>query len=809
MLESTLHRKLFGYIGALIAIVVLTTVLTTIVLRNHEIAPYITDTIITYIYIANILIGIAAGILGLVLYRSIVEPTHKLIDYTALLSSGKGQSIEIDGPGEIGEAAKNLTTIAGSLISQKHTLEVLNNLALQLIATSDIKSVAATSISHFCSSTACYAGALYVTDPQKKNLQCVYSYRFNADDTASHTVDFGEGIIGRCAESGQSIEQHIQDNNELSLPGVPEHQNGHLIALPVEIRNNVIAVLLLTSPEPFGKEQLEIIDRSIPLIAISISNSRSYEENQNLSLKLSHKEEELHRKEKELDKSNRIKSEFLKSIPHELRTPLNSVIGYSAVLLNPDAEPVTVEQRKVLNKILKNGRYLLQLINDILDISKIDAGRMPLSVNTESVHNLAAQAVSVVEPLIADDDLQIEIDIDPNLKMVTTDSLKVRQILINLLNNALKYSDRGTIRLRACEQRGLIHFEVIDQGVGIAEENLEIIFEEFRQIDPSKTWKYKSTGLGLPISRRLARLLGGDLKVTSRLHEGSTFTLSFPPVLDAKQYSGNTSHRIAEDYTHPDIIEKVQTYANNKKKPLHILCIDDDPDAIDILKKFLVPVGYTITSAFSGEEGIQLARTMKPALITLDIVLPGKDGWEVLEELKQIPETRDIPVIIHSIIDNQPLALSLGAINVMSKPVDPKRMMSLIHLCCIQKDQYVLLVDDNREFIAVMKKIIEGEGYLVKIAENGKRALELINQTRPGIIFLDLVMPEMDGFAFIRKLKANESFRNIPVVILSGKELTDQEKKYLKSNIQHLIKKQDFSYESILDSIKRTLIPNQ
>lgn len=791
MLESSLHRKLFGYIGMLIGIIGLTTVLTVVVLRNHENTPYVNNPIIAYIFIVNIFIGLSAGVLGGVLSRSIVKPIRKLQNYTAQLVSGIEPPFDIDRADEIGETAQNIRTIARSVHSQKHTLEILNNLIVQLSTTSNIQSVAAKSFSHLCSFTAGYAGAVYLTNLATKSLICVYSYRLEPDDTESHSIDFGEGIVGRCAESGQSIEQNVKDN--------------HVIAIPVKFRKQVIAVLFLTSLEAFDKEQLEIIDQSLPHIAIAIFNACSYEEKQNLSLELAHKEKELHRKTKELDESRRIRSDFLKSVSHELRTPLNSVIGYSSVLLNPDAESMTIEQRKILDKILKNGKHLLQLINDILDISKIEAGRMPLTIETESVYNIVTQAVSIVEPLTADNDLQIDIDVEPNLTLLKTDTLKVRQILINLLNNAVKFSERGTIYVRAYEQNRMILIEVIDRGIGIDEANFDIIFEEFRRIELSRTRDHESTGLGLPISRRLARLLGGDLTVSSRLHEGSIFTLSIPPVLDTKGDAGNTSPRIAEDYTHPETVGKVEKYPAIRQKQLHILCIDDDPDAIDILKKFLVPVGYSITSAYTGEEGIRLARKLKPALITLDIVLPGKDGWQVLREIKQIPETRDIPVVIHSIIDNQPLALSLGAINVLSKPIDSKKLMSLIQLCCVQKDQYVLLVDDNREFTAVMRKIIEHEGYLVKIAENGKRALPLIRQARPAIIFLDLVMPEMDGFTFIRELKANKSFKDIPVVILSGKELTDQEKNYLESNIQQFMNKQEFSYEAILDSIKRTL----
>lgn len=773
-----------------------------------ENAAYNSQNITRYIVILNILIAVFAVVLGIVLTRSIVKPLGILRESTERLAGGTFEPISMDRQDELGDLARNFNTMSILLYSQYKKLQIYSDLVTHLNASSSIRTVAARSLSHLCMHTGAYAGAIYVINRQTKLLECISSTGFETNGTHVHGISQNDGIIGECAAGGRRMEQSFENSSEIPIPGFPRNKSGHLVAVPIEIRERVIGVLVLSSYEEFDPERKEIIQQSMPQIAVSIANARHYEETQNLSLEIAHKNKELNRKNNEVEKAYRIKSDFLASVSHELRTPLNSIIGYSDALLKHDAEPVSIDQRQALEKILKSGNHLLHLINDILDISKIEAGRMSLSIYNDNVENVVAQAIMTVEPLLIEKKLHLRKCMQNNLPQLNTDTLKIRQILINLLGNAVKFTERGDISLRVYQRDRLVYFEVRDPGIGIAGENLETIFEEFRQIDSGTERNYRGSGLGLPIARRLARLLGGDLTVKSRPGKGSIFTLSIPPALIPK--NGSNGNRRKVDNTLPKSNSPVSFEPFiNKKRGQTILCIDDDPDAVDLLKNHLIPEGFSVQSAPTGEEGIEIARKIKPSLITLDVLLPGKDGWQVLRELKRLPETRTIPVIIHSIIDNQPLALSLGAIDIMPKPVDVKKLMSLVQLCCTTEDHYVLLVDDNKEFAMVMSELIEHGGFRVKTAENGLRALDIINESRPAIIFLDLVMPEMDGFALVKELKANESLRDIPVIILSGKVLSGKERDYLESHIQHYIKKEEFSHEALLNSITRILAPAQ
>ncbi len=775
---------------------------------NINNAAQISRNIPTYIYIVNILIVIFAIVLGLVLTRSIVKPLRNLRESTERLTDGTFEPIDVDRNDELGDLYRNFNTMSVLLYSQFKKLKIYSDFVTSLNSTSSVHGVAARSLSHLCHHTVADAGAIYLVNRQTNKLERINSLGFETNGTSAHSVRCNEGFIGKCAATNQQIDLEFTKGSDLILPGLRAEQNTYVKAIPIEFRERTFGVLVLAAPEQFSDEMNEIIYQSLPQIAVSITNARHYEETQNLSLVIAHKNKELYRKNEELEKAYRIKSDFLSSISHELRTPLNSIIGYSSALLKPGATPLDDDQRNALNKVLKGGKDLLQLINDILDLSKIEAGRVSLSVNTDSVRNVVKKSVDTIDPLFDKRDIRLKIYIQNKLPALKTDTLKIQQILINLLSNAIKFTDKGDINLRVYYRERMMYFEVRDPGIGIAEEHLERIFEEFRQIDSGNSRKYKGTGLGLPIARRLARLLGGEITVKSRPGKGSIFTFSVPPVLipgpgsNDTNANGNGERRQTGESITPDKII-------NNHEGFTILCIDDDPDAIEILKNLLLPEGYSITGASSGEEGIKLARQIKPSLITLDIVLPGKDGWQVLRELKKSPETRNIPVIIHSIVDNQPLALQLGAIDVMPKPVDANKLLSLVQLSCNTPEQYVLLVDDNREFSMVMRELIEHDGFNVKTADNGIEALTMVKEEKPAIIFLDLVMPEMDGFSFINELKAHDSLHDIPVIILSGKALTGKEKDYLDAHIQHYLKKEEFSHDIILNSIKRMLTASQ
>ncbi|MEX2089131.1 MAG: response regulator, partial [Bacteroidota bacterium] len=549
----------------------------------------------------------------------------------------------------------------------------------------------------------------------------------------------------------------------------------------------------------------------VPQLSVGITNALNDDASRKLQTELAHRNQELTSKTAELEKAYRVKSDFLSSMSHELRTPLNSIIGFSSVLLGPNSDPLLADQRMAVEKVLKNGRHLLQLINDILDLSKLESGRMTVSVESDMVDSIVSNCLLIVEPLIQQKKLVLRQEIEPNLPTMTTDIVKVRQILVNLLSNASKFTEQGEIVVKVFKQGPLISFAVKDSGIGIEEKNFPVVFEEFRQVDSSNTRKYKGTGLGLPIARKLARLLGGDLTVQSEYGKGSTFTLTIPPVFIQEGEEADVKILAPKRVSIPQPTASAKPVQDTVKSQtrktggVEILCIDDDPDVIEILRKYLVPEGYSVTGALSGEEGVELAVKMKPALITLDIMMPRKDGWQVLRELKQMAETRDIPVIIHSIVENRPLAMSLGAVDVITKPTEPNRLLSLVKKYYQSNGQFILIVDDHEDFALAFKDLLTRDGFNVKIATGGKEALEIIRETLPSLILLDLVMPGMDGFQVVRELQQNERWKKIPVVILSGKELTESEEQELNTHIVEFMKKDAFSTAEMTKTINRIL----
>ena len=374
-----------------------------------------------------------------------------------------------------------------------------------------------------------------------------------------------------------------------------------ILAVPILFQDKVLGVLLLGSMNRFDDLQKEIINNSVPQLGVAITNARNFEASQKLTREVALKNEELNSKHMELEKAYRVKSDFLASMSHELRTPLNSIIGFSSVLLGPNGDPLTSDQHMALEKVLRNGKHLLQLINDILDFSKLESGRMSVNVETDDAANVVANSVMTVEGLLKGKDIALKQNIGPNIRTLQTDALKVKQILVNLLSNAAKFTEKGEIVVTVTQKNGMVSFAVKDSGIGIEPKNFGKVFEEFQQIDSSNTRKYKGTGLGLPISRRLALILGGDLTVDSEFGKGSTFTLTIPSVFpeELREKLEKPAPPILPSSTVPAPVvshpvspapgpRPVQTVVGTGTR---VLCIDDDPDVIEILTKYLVPKG--------------------------------------------------------------------------------------------------------------------------------------------------------------------------------------------------------------------------
>jgi signal transduction histidine kinase/DNA-binding response OmpR family regulator len=755
-----------------------------------------------FITLVNVLFAVFAIALGFFLTSSITKPVQLVRRSAEDIMHGKYSQIDLHRSDELGELAKVFNQMSKMLGENYTRLGAYSELVTTLNNLKGMEEVPVKSLQLLCAHTHSSVGALYLANRKKETLDCIATYGLVNRNLKKFR--FGEGLPGQCALEKKAIELHdIPSSSPYIIDaGILGVVPKTIMLQPVFFQDQLLGVLVLGSLHEFEDFEKEILNNSIPQLAVAITNALNDDSTRKLSLEIAQRNEELNAKNSELQDAYRVKSDFLASMSHELRTPMNSIIGFSSVLLAENADPLTADQHMAIEKVLKNGKHLLQLINDILDLSKIEAGRMTVNVETEDIEAIVSNSLMTVEPMLKAKNLKYSIELTTAVRTLTTDSVKVGQILTNLLSNAVKFTETGGITIRVFDKGGFVAFAVQDSGIGIEKKNLELIFKEFQQVDSSNTRKYKGTGLGLAIARRLSRMLGGDLTVDSIAGQGTTFTLTVPPVYVEKEGSRSSEPKKSSDIIQAKIfaVPKKDTDAGGS---VQILCIDDDPDVLEILKKYLVPEGYSVELALSGDEGIRLAIQKKPALITLDIMMPEKDGWQVLRELKQHEETKDIPIIIHSIVDNKPQALSLGAVDFITKPTEPKQLLDVVGRYCSSSGKPILIVDDNEDFALSVKHMLKGEYHDIRIAGDGKEALEILKSFTPSLIFLDLVMPGMNGFEVVQHLQEDKNLRSIPVVILSGKEASKEEMHVLDTHIVDFIHKGDLPTIDLSTMVKR------
>lgn len=489
-------------------------------------------------------------------------------------------------------------------------------------------------------------------------------------------------------------------------------------------------------------------------------------------------EEELLRTKDAAEAASRTKSQFLANMSHELRTPMNAILGYSE-MLQEEAEDQGVEGfTSDLQKIQSAGKHLLALINDILDLSKIEAGKMELYLEDFDIAGVVRDVAATVQPLIAKKNNTLIVHCPPDAGKMRADLTKVRQSLFNLLSNAAKFTENGEITLEVRRDGGDWLFTVRDTGIGMTAEQTAGLFEAFSQADASTTRKYGGTGLGLAITRRFCRMMGGDATVESAPGSGSAFTLRLPAVVrDPKTADGETP---AITYSEAPV-----TTAGDL-----VLVIDDDPAARDLMRRFLSKEGFRPETAGSGEEGLRLARSLHPVVITLDVMMPGMDGWAVLQQLKADAETQDIPVIMLTMVDDKNIGFALGATDYLTKPIDRSRLAAVLgRYRCGEDGCGVLLVEDDDASREMMRALLTREGWNVTEAANGRVALEQMETTRPDLILLDLMMPEMDGFEFARRLRERPEWHAVPVIVLTAKDITDADRLRLTGSVEKIVQK--------------------
>jgi signal transduction histidine kinase/CheY-like chemotaxis protein len=492
------------------------------------------------------------------------------------------------------------------------------------------------------------------------------------------------------------------------------------------------------------------------------------------------------------ESANRTKSQFLANMSHELRTPLNAVIGYSEMLMEEAEDAGHDDYVPDLKKIHGSGRHLLGLINDILDLSKIEAGRTEMYYETFELAPMVEEVAATIEPLIARNSNTLSVDVAANAGTVRLDQVKVRQILFNLLSNASKFTENGAIELRVTRDDDAIAITVQDTGIGMTAEQLNRVFDPFIQADASTSKKYGGTGLGLTISQKFSEAMGGRIEVQSDPGKGTLFTVRLPA--DADAYSAAMAEPASEHSP------AIGSYTSGT-----VLVIDDDATAREMLMRMLTKEGYRVILASSGDEGLRIAREQAPNVITLDVLMAGLDGWGVLSRLKADVATADIPVLVVTVIDDRNLGFALGAADYLTKPVDRERLSDALRR--VRADGSVgpvLIVDDDAATREMLRRILEKDGWETIEAENGKVALDTMSSHTPAVILLDLMMPEMDGFSFIEEARSRGNVL-APIIVLTAKTLTETDRQRLNGAVAQVLSKGSHSSAELVAEIHRAI----
>ncbi len=667
-------------------------------------------------------------------------------------------------------------------------LTALTRIGRRLAATLQLEDVLNAIVEEAITVTPADRGSIALYDPAQDVLELRVLIGYSEESTqrlaegSARHLRRGDGLHGRLLTTGQAVLSNDVQNDVEQDPDyitVDSDTRSELI-VPIKQGDSLLGALNLGSPraDAFGESDQRLIEALADQAAVAIVNARAYEAERAALERM-----------REVD---RLKTQFLANMSHELRTPLNSIIGFSRVILRGIDGPLTELQQADLTAIHNSGQHLLGLINDILDLSKIEAGKMELALEDIDLPDTIKGVMSTAIALVKDKPVELRQNVPADLPPIKADPRRIRQVILNLVSNASKFTERGSITVSVVvhPSRRELFVSVSDTGIGVPADKLEHIFEEFTQIDASTTRKVGGTGLGLAISRRFVEMHNGRIWVESQLGVGSIFTFALPLAVPAEP----DAERAAPG---PEV-------APGKKV---ILCVDDDPGVITLYRRYLDKQGYQVVGLNDASRAVEEARRLQPFAITLDVLMPNRDGWAVLAELKTTPEVSRIPILVCSIVEDESKGFSLGASDYLVKPiVESELLRALDRVGTGKPAQTVLIVDDEPEAIRLVRRILDGRsGFRVLEAQGGAQGIASVQAHRPDLVLLDLMMPDLDGFAVLDTIRGNRLTHSTPVIIVTAKDLTEEDRARLRGKTSALLNKGLFAPEKLLSEIAMAL----
>jgi len=759
-------------------------------------------------------LGLLAAILASVLLaRGMVAPISRLRTGAARIGAGDlAHRIEVRTGDELEALGEEFNRTAARLEESYRDLEnrvaarteelsrsvaelqALGAVGQAVNSTLDLQTVLLTIVTHAVRLSHADAGTIYVYDPAAEVFVPQANVGLSDELVAGlrdSRIRLGDTVVGRCAAERRPVQiPDLDRDHEYRLFDLLRGGGFRaLIGIPLLREDRVLGALVIRRRDAgeFPQPVVRLLETFAAQSVLAIQNARLFQE--------------IQEKSRELEAASRHKSQFLANMSHELRTPLNAIIGVSEMLVEDAHAAGAPQAAEPPERILRAGRHLLALINDILDLSKIEAGKMELNLEVFAVEPLVEEVAATVRPLAEKNGNRIDVACTAGVGTMRADPTRVRQALLNLAGNAVKFTANGRVEILVAREseggRDWIVMQVGDTGIGMTPEQTARLFEEFIQADASTTRRYGGTGLGLAISRRFCRVMGGDITVESEPGRGSVFTVRLPALAEQ---ADEAAARPA-----PAAPRRAPAPARAEAAGPEVLVVDDDPTVRELMQRFLEREGFSVLTAAGGLEGLARAREAHPAAITLDVIMPDVDGWTVLAALKGDPSLADIPVILATIVDEKQRGLALGAADYLVKPVDRDRLLAILRERCGRAGGRVLVVEDDEATRATVRGALEREGWHVTEAANGRIALAELAAARPDVLVLDLIMPEMDGFELLAEMRSRAEYRNIPAVVMTAMSLTEEDHLRLNGEVERVVQKRGQGRDELLQEIGEAL----